>query len=110
MNSPQQQFREFIELQRADYQRALPEKLAQLQTLWAAADRDAAPSALEELERLAHSLGGTAGTLGLREVGLAARALELLLTELREGGVAPTAAQHADISLALAALHACPRG
>lgn len=108
MNTPQQQFREFIELQRTDYQRALPEKLAQLQTLWAAANGQA--PALTELERLAHSLGGTAGTLGLREVGLAARALELLLTEVREGGVAPTATQHVEISLALAALHACPRG
>jgi chemotaxis protein histidine kinase CheA len=110
MSSAQEQFRQFIAQQRLDYQRALPEKLASLQTLWAAVAAGVAPAALGELERLAHTLGGTAGTLGLREVGAAARELELLLTQAREGGAPLTVAQHEDISLALDTLLACPRG
>lgn len=106
MSTPQEQFQQFLDLQRADYKRALPEKLAQLQTLWTAVDANAEPPALAELERLAHTLAGTAGTLGLREVGLAARALEMLLAQAVEGGAALTTGQHSEISLAMAALQA----
>ncbi|MES2955580.1 MAG: Hpt domain-containing protein [Pseudomonadota bacterium] len=106
MSTPQEQFQQFLDLQRADYKRALPEKLAQLQALWAAVDTGAAPPALAELERLAHTLAGTAGTLGFREVGLAAKSLELLLTEAGEAGGVLTREQQSGISLAMAALQA----
>ncbi len=106
MTTSQDQFRAFLAVQRADYQRALPEKLAKLQALWQALDPGVAPPALSELERQAHTLAGTAGTLGFREVGLAARALEELLVQAGEGGAALTPAQHAEISLALDALQA----
>lgn len=106
MSTPQEQFKAFLALQRAEYQRALPEKLAQLQALWLALDPGAAPSALGGLERQAHTLAGTAGTLGFREVGTAAKSLEELLARAREGGVALTLAQHTEISLAVAALQA----
>lgn len=106
MSTPKEQFQAFLALQRADYQRALPEKLAQLQALWAALGPDLAPPALSELERHAHTLAGTAGTLGFREVGLAAKSLEELLTRVSTGGAALTPAQHAEISLAMAALQA----
>ena len=106
MNSSQEQFQAFLALQRAEYKRALPEKLAQLQALWQALDTVAAAPALTGLERLAHTLAGTAGTMGLRDVGLAARLLEDLLTRASEGGAALTPAQRSEISLALAALQA----
>ncbi|MBA3593435.1 MAG: Hpt domain-containing protein [Pseudomonadota bacterium] len=106
MNTAQERFRAFLALQRDDYQRALPEKLAQLQALWAGLDKDAAPPALSELERHAHTLAGTAGTLGFREVGLAAKSLEELLARAGEGGAALTPGQRSEISLALAALQA----
>ncbi len=106
MNTPQDQFRAFLALQRADYQRALPEKLAQLQASWLALEPGVAPPSLGALERQAHTLAGTAGTLGFREVGTAARALEVLLTRAGEGGAALTTAQHAEIALAVAALQA----
>ena len=106
MSTPQEQFQQFLDQQRADYQRALPEKLAHLQTLWAAVDAGAAPPALAELERLAHTLAGTAGTLGFRDLGLAAKSLELLLTQASEGSGVLTPELRSGISQAMAALQA----
>ncbi len=104
MSTPQEQFRAFLHLQRADYRRALPEKLAQLQASWQALDAAAAPPALDGLERQAHTLAGTAGTLGFRELGLAAKSLEELLARAGQGGGALTPVQRTEISQALAAL------
>ncbi|MDP1567126.1 MAG: Hpt domain-containing protein [Polaromonas sp.] len=112
MSTPQEQFQAFLALQRAEYQQALPEKLAQLQALWRAIDPDAATPAtpatpaMDELERQAHTLAGTAGTMGFREVGLAAKSLEGLLAQAGEGGTVLTPVQRSEISLALAALQA----
>jgi HPt (histidine-containing phosphotransfer) domain-containing protein len=106
MSTPQEQFQAFLALQRADYRRALPEKLAQLKALWQALDPDTAPPALDELTRQAHTLAGTAGTLGFRDVGLAAKSLETLLAEAGGSGEALTSAQRSEISLAVAALQA----
>jgi HPt (histidine-containing phosphotransfer) domain-containing protein len=106
MSSSQEQFKAFLALQRADYRRALPEKLAQLEALWQALDTEAAPPALDELTRQAHTLAGTAGTLGFREVGLAAKSLETLLAEAGGSGDALTSVQRSEISLAVAALQA----
>lgn len=103
MSTPQEQFQQFLDLQRAEYKRALPEKLAHLQTLWSAVDAGATPTARADLERLAHTLAGTAGTLGLREVGLAARSLEMLLAQ---AGEVLTPEQQFGISLAMIALQA----
>jgi HPt (histidine-containing phosphotransfer) domain-containing protein len=106
MSTPQEQFKAFLALQRADYRRALPEKLAQLEALWQALDPDVAPPALDELTRLAHTLAGTAGTLGFREVGLAAKSLETLLVGAGGSGAALTSVQRSEISLAVAELQA----
>jgi chemotaxis protein histidine kinase CheA len=105
MSSSQEQFKAFLALQRADYRRALPEKLAQLEALWQALDTEA-PPALDELTRQAHTLAGTAGTLGFREVGLAAKSLETLLAGAGGGAAALTESQRSEISLAVAALQA----
>lgn len=106
MSTSQEQFRAFLEQQRVEYQRTLPEKVARLQTLWAAMDASAGPVALTEMERLAHTLAGTAGTLGFRELGLAAGSLEVLLTEAAGRGAPPGPGQFADIAAALSALQA----
>ena len=106
MNTPQQAFQKFLDQQRADYRRTLPEKIAQIHALWnavAGADDTALPA---ELERLVHTLAGTAGTLGFHEVGAAARALELLLEQAALAGQLPLSPQRTDIALAVAALQA----
>lgn len=105
MTTSGQEFQKFLNLQRADYQRALPEKMDQILAAWravAAGTEVAQP--LAELDRLAHTLAGTAGTLGFREVGLAAGALELLLQPARQAGTVLTAAQRSEVALAIAAL------
>lgn len=107
MSTPEQDFQDFLDQQRADYQRVLPEKIDQVQAAWRAVAAGAeAAQPLVELERLAHTLAGTAGTLGFREVGLAAGALELLLQPARQAGAVLTAAQRSEIALAIAALQA----
>lgn len=106
MSTPQEQFQAFLEQQRVDYRRTLPDKVAQMQALWAAADANTAPPALTELERLAHTLAGTAGTLGFRELGLAARSVEVLLADAAGRGTPLSAGQSSDIALALSALQA----
>ncbi|MEO8023115.1 Hpt domain-containing protein [Polaromonas sp.] len=108
MNTPQQEFQKFLDEQRADYRRLLPEKMAQIHALWqaAATGGDAAAPALADLGRLAHTLAGTAGTLGFREAGLAAKALELLLEQAGESGSSLPLAGNQDIVHAIAALQA----
>jgi len=114
MSTRQEAFQKFLDLQRADYKRALPAKVAEVQARWQASETDPA-TPLADLERLAHTLAGTAGTLGFHELGHAAKSLETLLADAaavgqgEEGdvsGPALTPAQRLDISQAIAALHA----
>ena len=56
-----------------------------------------------ELERLTHTLAGTAGTLGFVATGKAAQALELLVQQAGRGG-ADWAALNADIERAIGLL------
>jgi HPt (histidine-containing phosphotransfer) domain-containing protein len=104
MSTPAPDFEAFLDQQRAAYRRALPEKMRQAHALWLASEM--AAQALSDLERLAHTLAGTAGTLGFQAVGLAAKALELRLQQAREAGPDLAAAQRPEIALAVAALQA----
>ena len=54
---------------RAEYRRDLPAKLERLAALWSARQ-------LPELHRALHTLAGSAGTFGLREISEAAREAE----------------------------------
>lgn len=106
MSTPQEDFQTFLDQQRADYRRALPEKMAHIRALWTAVAGDDDTALPAELERLVHTLAGTAGTLGFREVGTAARALELLLEQAAPAGQVPLPPQRAEIALAVDALQA----
>ncbi|WP_341917367.1 Hpt domain-containing protein [Polaromonas sp. YR568] len=106
MSTPQEDFQKFLDQQRADYRRALPEKMAHIRALWTAVAGDDDMALLTDLERLVHTLAGTAGTLGFREVGAAARALELLLEQAAPAGQVPLPPQRAEIALAVDALQA----
>ncbi|MDO9403807.1 MAG: Hpt domain-containing protein [Polaromonas sp.] len=73
-------FQQFLEAQREAYRRGLPEKAAQSAALWQAVQSSTDNAkALADLHRHAHTLAGTAGTLGFAQVGAAAAALEHLL-------------------------------
>ena len=56
----------------AEYRRELPAKLDRLKALWRARE-------LTELHRALHTLAGSAGTFGLRELSAAAREAEAYL-------------------------------
>jgi HPt (histidine-containing phosphotransfer) domain-containing protein len=56
----------------AEYRRELPAKLERLNELWSARK-------LPELHRALHTLAGSAGTFGLRELSVAAREAEAYL-------------------------------
>lgn len=96
---------QFIEAQRADYQRTLPEKMTQIETLWQGARQAGeAPDKLSTLERLAHSLHGTAGTYGFRDLSHAGHTLELAVRALIDAGATPTETQQLQITEAINAV------
>lgn len=111
MNDPIATLAALLRHHRTAYLHALPARLGQLDTL----ERDLEDpglrvSVLPALERLAHSLAGTAGTFGFDALGDAARELELAVCELLEGGDAVardlrggTAALRGELQRALAA-------
>ncbi|GAB3481026.1 Hpt domain-containing protein [Polaromonas eurypsychrophila] len=104
MSTQQQLFQQFLDEQRREYGRSLPGKLGQIEAQWRLAA--AVPSAAEplaQLERLAHTLAGTAGTLGYMATGHAAKALELLLQEAAQAG-AGGPGLHAEIERAICCL------
>lgn len=109
----------FIEAQRAEYRRTLPETIDRIETLWRDArqahdDRDP----LGDLERLGHRLHGTGGTFGFHDLSRAGHALELAVRALIDAGAAPSgelerrvteAVDALRVSLAPAAPPASPR-
>ena len=101
VSTPQQLFQGFLEEQRREYGRSLPEKVRQIEAHWrfVASGRNEADT-LAELERLAHTLAGTAGTLGFVAAGQAAKALELLVQRTMQDPAGWTAL-HPDIERAI---------
>ena len=85
-----------FEALKAAFRQQLRPRLAELEEAWAAGDAAAA-------HRHAHKLAGTAGTFGVQEVSVEARALEHLLGPVREGA-ALTEALRAQVEEALARL------
>lgn len=82
---------QFIEAQRADYRRTLPEKVARIEALWQdVRQAHEAQDKLGVLERMAHNLHGTAGTYGFRDLSHASHALELAVRALLDAGAPPT--------------------
>src|SRR5437762_2942617 len=72
-----------LQCQRAEYLRSLPAKVDTIDCLWEAVCDDAADADLLEVaETHAHSIAGSAGTFGFRELGHKARVLEILLQDI----------------------------
>ena len=91
-----------LELQRADYRRALPERLAQIELLWhRVLTGDGAAHALATLERCAHSLAGSGATFNCASAGNAARELELAVASLPHSACDLSAGTRLDIHLAI---------
>ena len=95
-------FLAFLELQRADYRRALPQRLAQIELLWnQMLNYESAAQALATLERCAHSLAGSGATFGFAGVGSAACELELAVHPLVHAACALICAARTEVSRAI---------
>jgi len=95
----------FLEEQRADYRRSLPERLVQIESLWRQVLNDEAPApAPASLERCAHSLAGSGATFGFAVLGDAARVLELAVSPLLGTTHALTPVALSEVSRAVEAL------
>ena len=102
MSNTDPTFLVFMELQRANYCLALPQRLAQIELLWHQVQvGENAAQALASLERCAHSLAGSGATFGFAGVGNAARELELTVTPLLDTVWALTAGVQSEIDLAI---------
>jgi HPt (histidine-containing phosphotransfer) domain-containing protein len=103
MTKPPDEFLRFLEEQRSDYRRGLPEKLEQMERLVSGIGADATVD-LAGLERLAHSMAGSGGTFGFAELGDAAKALELSVQKLKDSGDGATPAQREEVRRAISEL------
>lgn len=100
MTQPPDDFLGFLEEQRGDYRRGLPQKLDEMERLASRIGTDPAVD-LASLERLAHSMAGSGGTFGFTELGDAAKALELSVQRLKESGARATAGQREEVRRAI---------
>ena len=98
-------FTAFLDTQRADYRRSLPERLAQIDLFWCRVRDDEAPAqALADLERCAHNLAGSGATFGFAALGDAARVLEQAVVPLLGTACALTPAATGEVGTAVEAL------
>lgn len=98
-------FTAFLDTQRADYRRSLPERLTQIDVFWYRVRNDEAPAqALADLERCAHNLAGSGATFGFAALGDAARALEQAVVPLLGTTGALTPAAKGEVGAAVEAL------
>jgi HPt (histidine-containing phosphotransfer) domain-containing protein len=76
VSAASERFAKFLEAQKGEYRQSLPGKVGQAEASWAAGD-------LEGLQRLAHTVYGSAGTYGFAPTGQAAREVEEAVQALR---------------------------
>jgi HPt (histidine-containing phosphotransfer) domain-containing protein len=98
-------FRRQIEALSTEYRVGLPDKLAEIDTLWRAP-----PGREAELLRALHSMAGSARTFGVKGVSEAAAAAEIYLAPFCERGRTPNAAQRAEFERLLDALRRSAAG
>lgn len=98
-------FRKYLEELSAEYRAGLPQKIAEVDALWAGLNSGAESSArIEDLQRLLHTLAGSARTFGAAAVSETAKAAEIFLEPCCAAGATPMGAQRADFETLLAAL------
>lgn len=101
---------DFLAERKREFAGAMPERAAQVESLWRAAGP--APFDAEDLSRVeiaAHGLAGTAEMLGFDRFGACARAVERQVRELRLAGASATGQTDA-IEAALRSLRAAAGG
>ena len=111
MITTQPAFVAFFEAQCADYRRALPQRLAQIDSLLRQVLSGEAPAdTLTSLERCAHSLAGSGATFGFSALGEAAKALEQAVKPLHGPAQAWLPTAQTEVSHAVELLRRCMPG
>lgn len=99
-----------LEQLRAAYHAELPQRLDAIESCWAGVrSGHAAAAQVEELQRLVHSLAGSAGTFGMAALGQAARALEQAFSGRGSAANKPDAQQCTLVDAGVASLHELAR-
>lgn len=93
-----------IKAMREAYAAKLPEKISDLEETWNALSNDNWELSLTTLHRQAHTLAGSSGMFGYEDPSKAARALELDVEKIMEGGGPPTLEQRDHIAQLLVSL------
>ncbi len=98
-------FSKYLEELSSEYRGSLPGKFSEIDALWSALAGGAEPAArLRDLQRLLHTIAGSARTFGLPAVSAAARAAESFLEAYCEPGALPSQAGRAEFDALLGAL------
>lgn len=100
MSRAAEEMMKFFEARRAEFGLELPRRLAALETLCDRAFECPAAN-MEEFERGAHSLAGSAGVFGYADVGRAAAALEAAVRQLRASGVVSNRCRSVEVAAVL---------
>jgi chemotaxis protein histidine kinase CheA len=96
--TPSEAFRAFLDQQKLDFKLSLPAKLKHMEALWGLVEANTSPvESLIELERMAHSMGGSCGTFGFPALGTHARQLESLIETVRAQDLAVSEALRSEI-------------
>ncbi len=99
------EFREILEVQRAEYRKACRAKFEAVREAWVRVGTGRADAgALTELQRLVHTFAGSGPTFGFDALGAAARDLERALARLAATPATSTLVQRNQIESAIAAL------
>ena len=105
MSDPKNDFAKVLAAAAADYQRQLPQKIADIDRLWAElASNGMTPGKLDELVRMTHNIAGSARVFGLAEASEAARALEHCLGDFGQGHTPAEKAAYTRAEALIAAL------
>lgn len=101
-------FLRILEVQRNDYTRVLPGKVAAIERLWNEVRSAAAgPDALATLVRMAHGLAGSGAMFGFDDLSIEAGRLERRLQELAARGNSQPWAESEAVAASLGSLRRC---
>lgn len=98
-------FSKYLEALSAEYRATLPQKFAEIDALWAGlAGGSEPPARMRELQRLLHTIAGSAKTFGLPALSASARTAESFLETWCEPAALPAAPGCAEFDALLASM------
>ena len=107
MNQGMEGFEQELQALKDSYADQLPQKLAEIDALWATLVDDGwDEETFKTLHRMVHSMAGSAQVFGFTAMGKSARELEMLLKAVPNSGEPLSAAQYEELAVLVRAVHA----